>query len=250
MQKRWLIILGCVVFGFSLLAHLPAQLVVPERSGKFQFIGISGSLWRGGVREILFSDNMLPVRNLNWSVRPLALLVGTLKADFSEQWTPVNRGSVGMSLFSRRIEFHELHWQASSKSFGAAVLLQGVKARGDLVLDLESLQFPADESFPNQLEGRLDWQNAELQINSQYWQIGSPVIRFSGEDDVIKGVITNTQPLLPGDGSFECTIESCQADLSLQPSPDAPQSVLKGLLLLGLQQTGDEFSGQITIPLE
>ncbi len=250
MQKRWLIISGCVVFGFSLLAHLPAQLVVPERSGKFQFIGISGSLWRGGVTKILFSGKTLPVRNLNWSVRPLALLMGALKADFSEQWTPVNRGSVGMGLFSRKIELHELHWQASSKSFGAAVLLQGVKARGDLVLDIETLQFPADMSFPSQMEGRLDWQNAELQINSQYWQIGSPVIQFSGQDDVIKGVITNTQPLLPGDGSFECAIKSCQANLSLQPSPDAPQSVLNALILLGLQQTGNEFSGQITIPFE
>lgn len=250
MQKRLLIGTSCVVFGCSLLAHLPAQLVIPERSGKFQFIGVSGSLWRGNVSKILYSSKILPIRNLNWSVRPLALLTGTLKADFSEQWTPVNRGSVGMSLLSRRIEFHELHWQASSKSFGAAVLLQGVRARGDIVLDLETLQFPADISFPSQMEGRLDWQNAELQTDSQYLQIGSPVMQFSDEDDVIKGVITNTQPLLPGDGSFQCTIKNCQVELDLQPTPDAPQSVLTGLLLLGLQQTGDRFSGQFTVPLE
>lgn len=250
MQKRSLIIISCAVFGCSLLAHLPAQLVIPESSGKFQFVGISGSVWRGNVSKILFSGNMLPVRNLKWSVQPLALLTGTLKADFNEQWTPANSGTVGVSLLSRKIELHELHWQASSKSFGAAIFLQGVKGWGDLVLDFETLHFPADMSFPNQVEGRLVWQNAELQFGTEYWQIGAPVMQFSGEGDVIDGVITNTQPVLPGNGSFQCTIGSCRVELDLQPTPGAPQSVLTGLSLLGLQQTGNNFSGQITLPLE
>lgn len=250
MQKRWLIIIGCVVLGFSLLAHLPAQLIIPERSDKFQFIGISGSIWRGGIRKILFSGKMVPVRNLNWSVRPLALLAGTLKADFNEQQIPDNRGTVGIGLFSRKIELYELHWQASSKSFGAAVLLQGVKARGDIVLDLETLKFPADMSFPSQVEGRLDWQNAELQFGAEHWQIGSPIIQLSGGGALIEGLAKNSQPMLPGDSSFQCTMKSCQVTVSLQPSPDAPQSMLNGLMLLGLQQAGDKFSGQITVPLE
>ena len=122
--------------------------------------------------------------------------------------------------------------------------------QGHFVLDLQTLQLPAKQLFPSQLEGRLDWQNAELQIDSEYWRIGSPLMQFSDEGDAIKGVVTNSQPMLPGDSSFQCTINSCQVTLSLQPSPDAPQSVLNGLTLLGLQQTGDTFSGQITLPLE
>ena len=250
MQKWLLFIVACIVFGFSLLAHLPAQLVIPEKSGKLQFVGVSGSLWRGEISKLLFSGKALPVRNLQWSARPLALLTGTFKAEFNEQRTPVNRGSVGVSLFSRRIELHELHWQASSKSFGAAVLLQGLRARGDLKLDFETLQFPANMVFPSKVEGRLDWQNAELQFGTQRWQIGSPVIQLSGGGSAIKGIVTNSQPVLPGDGSFQCTTKSCRVELSLQPSPDAPQSVMTSLLLLGLQQTGDKFSGQITLPLQ
>jgi len=75
-------------------------------------------------------------------------------------------------------------------------------------------------------------------------------MQFSDEGDGIKGVVTNSQPMLPGDSSFLCTMKGCRVALSLQPSPDAPQSVLNGLMLLGLQQTGDKFSGQITFPLE
>ena len=250
MQKRLLIIVACIVFGLSLLAHLPAKLVFPKNSGKFQFIGISGSLWRGDIRKILFSGKIVPVRNLNWSVRPLALLTGTLKAGFNEQRIPDNRGTLGISLFSRKIELYELHWQASSKSFGAAGLLQGLRARGEIVLDFETLQFPADMSFPSQVEGRLDWQNAELQFGTENWQIGSPVIQLSGGGAVIRGLAKNSQPMLPGDSSFQCTMKSCQVTVSLQPSPDAPQSMLNGLMLLGLQQAGDKFSGQITVPLE
>ena len=39
MQKGSLIIVASTVFGFSLLAHLPAQLVVPDQTGEFQFLG-------------------------------------------------------------------------------------------------------------------------------------------------------------------------------------------------------------------
>ena len=102
MQKWLLFIVGCIVFGFSLLAHLPAQLVFPENSGKFQFRGIGGSLWQGEVKQILFSGQALPIQNLNWTVKPTALLTGTLKADFYEQLTPINRGTMGLNLLSRQ----------------------------------------------------------------------------------------------------------------------------------------------------
>lgn len=250
-MKKWLLsIAACIVFGSSLLAHLPARLVIPENSGKFQFVGISGSLWRGEISKVLFSGKIVPVQNLEWSVRPLALITGTFKAEFNEQQMPANRGTVGMSLFSRKIELNELHWQASSKSFGAAVLLQGLKARGDAILDFETLQFPANVFFPSKVEGRLDWQNAELQFGTQRWLIGSPVIQLSGSGSVIDGLANNSQPMLPGEAAFQCTTDGCSVNLNLQPSPNAPQSMLNGLLLAGLQQTGNTFSGQITIPFE
>jgi hypothetical protein len=245
-----LIIVGCIVFGLSLLAHLPAQLVLPKISGKLQFMGISGSVWQGEVKQILLSGKALPIRNLSWSVDPKALLTGTIKANFYEQLTPINRGNMDLNLLSRQIDLHALHWQLPAGSLDSWIPLQGMRARGHFVLDLQTLQLPANQSFPSQLEGRLDWQNAELHFDSEYWRIGSPVMQFSDEGDAIKGVVTNTQPMLPGDSSFQCSINSCQVTLSLQPSPDAPQSVLNGLMLLGLQQTGDKFSGQITLPLE
>jgi hypothetical protein len=250
MQKRLLIIVGCIVFGLSLLAHLPAQLVFPKNSGKFQFIGIAGSMWQGEVKQIVFSGKALPIRTLNWSVKPIALLTGTLKADVYEQLTPINRGNMGLNLRSQQLELHALHWQLPAGSLDSWIQLPRVRAQGQLVLDLQTLQLPANTFFPSQLQGRLDWQNAELQINSEYWRIGSPVMQFSDEGDAIKGLVTNSQPMLPGDSSFQCTMNSCQVTLSLQPTPDAPQSMLNGLMLLGLQQTGDTFSGQITLPLE
>ncbi|MGA9573148.1 MAG: type II secretion system protein N [Lysobacterales bacterium] len=245
-----LIIAGCIVFGLSLLAHLPARLVFPENSGAFQFIGISGSVWQGEIKQVLFSGKVLPIRNLNWSVNPAALITGTLKADFYEQLTPVNHGTVGLNLLSRQVDLYALHWQFPTNSLDAWIPLSGVKTRGNFVLDLETLKLPANNVYPSQLEGRLDWQNAELEIDSAYWLIGSPVMQFSAEGDVIEGLVTNSQPMLPGESSFQCTIKSCQVELSLQPTPDAPQSVLDGLSLLGLQQTGDKFSGNITFPLE
>jgi hypothetical protein len=213
-------------------------------------MGIGGTVWQGEVKQILLSGKALPIRNLNWSVDPKALLTGTIKANFYEQLTPINRGNVGLNLLSRQLELHAVDWQLPTGSLDSWNPLQGMRARGHLVLDLQTQQLPARQLFPSQLEGRLDWQNAEVQIDSEIWRVGSPVMQFSDEGDVIKGVVTNTQPMLPGDSSFQCSINSCQVTLSLQPSPDAPQSVLNGLMLLGLQQTGDTFTGQLTFPLE
>ena len=213
-------------------------------------MGVGGSVWQGEVKQILYSGKALPIRSLNWSVNPIALITGTLKADFHEQQTPINRGSMNLNLLSRQLELHAIHWQLPTGSLDAWIPLPRVRAQGHIVLDLQTLQLPAKQLFPSQLEGRIDWQNADLQIDSKIWRIGSPVMQFSDEGDGIKGVVTNSQPILPGDGSFQCTIKNCRVNLNLRPAAGTPQSVLNGLLLLGLQQTGDQFSGQITFPLE
>ena len=249
MQKRLLLMGACIVFVFSLLAHLPAQLVVPERSGKFQFLGIAGTLWRGEVEQIIYSGKALPVRNLNWTVRPAALLTATLKADFQEQQNPTNRGHMKLKLLSRQLELQALHWQLSGSSLDSWFRV-GAGLKGDFVIDLQEAQLTADTLLPKQLKGQLDWQNAALQLDSEHWPIGSPVLQFSGDGDAIKGIVTNSQPLVPGNASFQCTTTICLVELDLQPTPEAPQSLLRGLLLLGLQQAGDTFSGQMSFPLD
>jgi len=249
MQKGLLFVVACTVFGFSLLAHLPARLVIPQQYGKFQFLGISGSLWRGKVRQILHSGKALPVRSLHWTVRPTTLLTGTLKADIQEKQAPTNRGRIGLGLWSRELELQALHWQLPGASLDPW-FRAGAGLEGHFVIDLQEARLAADTLLPSRLKGRLDWQNAALQMDSERWPIGSPVLQFSGEGDAITGVLTNTQPLIPGNASFQCTTTICVVELSLQPTPDAPQSLLRGLLLLGLQQTGDTFSGQMSFPLD
>jgi len=249
MQKWLLFIVACIVFGFSLLAHLPAQMVVPEHVGKLHLLGIGGTVWRGEIKQMRYSGRVLPVQNLHWKVRPAALLTGTLQADFHEQQTPMNRGNIAMSLLSQQLELQALHWQFSGISLDPW-FRAGAGLQGQFDLDLRSLRLPANTLFPSQLEGRLDWPNAALRFNSENWTIGSPVMQLSGEGDAINGTITNSQPLVPGDASFQCTTTICLVDLSLQPTADAPQSLLNGLLLLGLQQTGKKFSGQISFSLE
>jgi len=250
MVQKWLLFVGAgLVFGCSLLAHLPAQLVVPDHVGKLQFLGIGGTLWQGEVKQVLFSRKALPVRNLKWRIDATALLTGTLKADYFEQDIPTNRGNVSLNLLSRQLELHALHWQLPPGSLDSW-FRAGVSLQGNFVLDLHTLRLPADTLFPSQLGGQLGWENAALQFDSEYWHIGSPVVQFSVERDVIRGDLMNSQPMLPGDSSIQCTTKSCRVLLSLRPTPDAPQSLLNGLLLMGLQWTGNEFSGQITFPIE
>jgi hypothetical protein len=250
MQKRWLIIGGCVVFGVSLIAHLPAKLVLPKSAGKFQLNGISGSVWRGEVEQLTFYGQPLPIGTLNWSVSPAALLLGKVNADFHEQQNPGNRGSVDWNLFSRQLEVHELQWRLPAESISPWTAWAGVTAQGQFVLDLQTLVFPPGETFPSQLEGQAAWRDAVLRVESEYWPIGSPVAQLAGGGDAISGVVNNSQPTLPGDGSFQCTLKICQVTLRVKPTLDAPQSVLNGLQVMGFQRNGNEFSGQVSFPLE
>jgi len=249
MQKRLLFIVAGIVFGFSLLAHLPARMVVPEHLGKLHLLGIRGTVWRGEIQQMLYSGRPLPVRNLHWKVRPAALLRGALQADFHEQQTPANRGNIGLDLLSRQLQVQALRWQFPGSALDPW-FRAGAGLQGHFAIDLQAVQLAADTLVPSQLEGQLTWQNAVLNLDSEQLPIGSPVMQLSGDGDAISGIITNSQPLVPGDASFQCTTTICAVDLSLQPAPDAPQSLLNGLLLLGLQQTGKKFSGQISFSLE
>jgi len=177
-MRKWLWVLaGCIVFGVSLLAHLPAQLVVPEQYGKLRFAGIDGALWHGEVEQILFSGKALPARDLEWTVNPVALLTGTLKADFHEQRTPGNRGTIGLRMHSRQLEVQTLHWQIPGSSLDSW-FRAGVSLKGQLVLDLQALQLAVNSFFPLRLEGQLEWPDAALQYGPEHWHIGSPLMRF------------------------------------------------------------------------
>lgn len=250
MKRKWLLFsVASIVFGISLLAHLPARVVVPEHYGKFRFLGIGGSLWRGEIQQIQYSGKALPVGTLKWKVKPAALLTATLEADVHERQSPANSGNIALNLLSRQLQVQTLRWQFPGSAldpwFRAWAGLQG-----HFTIDLQDVLLAADTLLPSQLKGRLDWQDAVLRLGSEQWPIGSPTMQFSGDGDAIQGGLTNSQPLLPGNASFQCTTTICLVDLSLQPTAEAPQSLLNGLMLLGLQRTGDRFSGQVTIPLK
>ena len=75
---------------------------------------------------------------------------------------------IGLNLLSRQLELHALHWQLPADSLDVMdSIARGVRAQGHLVLDLQTLQLPAKQLFPSRLKGRLDWQNADLQIDSK-----------------------------------------------------------------------------------
>jgi len=234
----------------SLLAHLPAQLVFPKQSGKLQFRGIGGSVWRGEVEQVLYSGIPLPVNGLSWSVSPASLFLGNLEADVQERQNPSNHGGVKLDLFSRQLDLHAVQWRLPAELLDSWLSMLGSSARGDFSLDLQTLQLPRGETFPSELQGRFEWQGALVRNGSQTWPIGSPAMQFAEEGGVIRGVVTNSQPLLPGDGTFQCEKKSCRVTLSVKPAPDTPQSVLDALRFMGLQRSGDTFSGQLTLPLE
>lgn len=240
---------ACGVFGISVLANIPAQLVIPESSGRLQLLGIGGSVWRGQVKQILYDGKALPLRELNWKVRPTALVRGAVQAEFHEQQSPENHGTAVLELLSGEYELQAVQWRLDGSALDPW-FRAGVDLQGQFTLDLQTLRLPANGLIPRRVKGKIDWQDAAVQMDSKVWTIGSPAAQFSGEGEAVKGIITNSQPLLPGDISFQCIPENCRVDLSLAPAPDAPPSLTNVLRLLGLRQEGNRFSGQLLLPMK
>ena len=202
MRKRLWISAGCLVFGISVLANMPAQLVIPESSGKLQLLGIGGSVWRGEVKQIVYDGKTLPVRDLKWKLRPTALFHGALEAEFHEKQSPVNHGKAVLELLSRQYELQAVQWQLSGNSLDPW-FRAGVGLQGQFTLDLQTLRLPANGQIPRRLQGRIDWQDEAHRMDSETKPIGSPLIQLYGEADALNGIINKSQALLPGDRAIE-----------------------------------------------
>ncbi len=103
MTQRWLLVLvGIATFMLFLLVSAPAAKVLPWLEPQLPQIhgaGISGSIWSGGAQQL--SVGSVPLTDVRWHLRPLALFKGALEVAMDARLNdqPV-RANLGRGVFS------------------------------------------------------------------------------------------------------------------------------------------------------
>lgn len=160
-------VVGAILaFFVLLLIYLPANQVIGrlQLPSNITIYGISGTLWQGKAQQV--DINGLPVANLQWQLKPLALLTGRLsliiKGGNSRDAQAISfSGPISTGLFSyQRIQAHDFKLYLPVDSVLAQVSLPlPVNASGRFRSTIDSLDY---DGQCKTLKGTGSWLNAAV----------------------------------------------------------------------------------------
>lgn len=225
---RRLLLFGTAMLVAGLLVLLPARVVhhwlLPE---PLQMAGIDGTVWSGGAREVQVAG--LYLRNLRWTIRPLALFTGRLA--YRLQADPPGgmlETDVAVGLTGT------VHFATLNAALPIAAL-QGMARMddidGNVSVQLEDVELV--DGWPTQLRGRVAVSSLLVKALAAT-PLGDFRAEFQSDDETIVGSVEDMSGML--DVAATLTLD---ADRSYSligqvgPTPTASTSVVEQLRFLG-----------------
>lgn len=269
-SKALLITTGVIVFLISLLAHIPAKQVIPNKLNGLELRGISGSLWRGQINSILLNRKPLPVQNVQWDAHWPALLFGEIRVTLTEQSRPNHKATLSYGLLSSSIELEDTYWKLPANQIQALALPPELKAManaykvqssGEVALTITELSInptPSDSSnqnnglpLPSELDAEIEWQTAQVTNSMGVISIGNPKLTLKQNENTIQGLLTNPyKPLHSKNSQIKCNVDSrkCEATLDIRTNTETSPMLIGGLPFIGLKNTEGRWQG--TMPFK
>lgn len=172
MKQYWKLgLVGIVGYLLFLLYLMPASWVLKlvPIPPQLQLVGVSGTLWHGSVRQLSYQQ--LVFNDLDWQIKPLALLTFRLNArltsgSLQQTEQPYLQAKLVLSPSS-------LHVHSALLRLPVATLLPvlslplPVAASGELILDVANMQL--HQGTCQQLRGTASWLEARLQPPVGNW---------------------------------------------------------------------------------
>lgn len=234
-MKSWIVnlaILGLAYLGF-VLATLPAASVLPYVTlpQNVQLSQIKGSVWRGHASTMRV--NGILVTDVDWSLRVLPLLLGTLSADVvfgnrQDQQQLFGQGEIStdFSLSSIQLTDVEVGYPAAALSKQMNIPFP-MNLDGHLLLNIE--QFDQGTPYCQALAGQLIWRKAGLEVMSTEVNLGQLVAELGCKDGQLLLVVTEQNPL-----GLEVEISVGEqgrvaANGSVKPDATLPNAVHQGV---------------------
>lgn len=228
---RRLTLIGLLAYGLFLLLQLPASQLLARIAPPtgWSLDAPHGSVWHGGVDR--FGHQGRALGRLQWSVRPWALLLGELRADWHwEGPYGTARGEARYGLIGRQLSIHDLHTDLAmalvSDLGWSPFPLQGRLAATLARVDLDA-GFPA-------LQGKAHWQQAGVKVGDEALSFGRVDLQAEPRKDHTRLALSS----VPGDVAVQGEIRLQPAarvglELQLEPQTARGRELLKLMQSLG-----------------
>ena len=229
---RYLIV-GLIVFVIGLVAFLPARVAASWVDG-------SSGVTLGGVTGTLFSGHAAyaagpggSVENLDWTLNPASLLLGSLSADIT-----VDSDRNGFSAVVTRSLFGNTHIDnlTGSASAGWLAKLAGytfMPLAGDITVDVSEAAFN-DDLQVSALDGRLGLGGARWELLNPPLALGQFKAAVDHNDDGVRARITDSEGPLAIKGQITVgEARRYQLDVSLRARAGADDRLGNVLNQLG-----------------
>jgi general secretion pathway protein N len=220
--------LGIAAFLISLVYTAPAHLAMRFLPTSVTVSELRGTLLNGHAEEVKVEN--FDLGKVNWTLKPLSLFLGKLKAHFMLDRDDLN-GNGDVFVTFGRAGVEDAKFSGTADLLTHYVSTYGVKLNGQFDLELQS--FVATPEGPGDAEGLLIWRDARLTQPSQL-KLGDVRIDLSQQEDAAIGKLKNTGNALTLDGQLELkTGWEYLARIKIEPTRSTPKDVRQTLKLFG-----------------
>lgn len=242
--KKGLLIIGGVTFLAALVALLPARVayqLLPTDSVRLS--GISGTIWNG--RAVEGQVDRIYLRNIEWRLRPLRLMVGQVALD--TKFEPAGgfvESRVALQLGGKLV-FSNLEAALSIGALQSAIPTAGID--GNVRLSFSHLII--DNGFPTEADGSVELIGL-IARGLTPTPIGNFKADLQSTDDGVSGSVEDTAAILDIAGSLKVSADRSYSLTGLvAATPATPEGVVNQLRFLGSPnergQREFRFEGQL-----
>ena len=239
MTVRRGVLVGVAAYLLFLVATAPAAWAVrllESRLPGLQASGVSGSLWSGRAQRL--SIDNITVTDLDWSWRPLAVLLGRAEYRLRGQWlaSPVSlRAGVGVTGSAYLAD-------VSAKVVAQALLEQlypqAASLNGQLTMELDTVDFSTQGQLPL-ISGDIHWQQAGLDTPVNL-RLGEVALLLTPADDKTTGTLNAKGGQLLVDGELSLApAGGYTLDAKIRANGQLPSAVENGLRTFADYKNGE-----------
>jgi len=236
--KRFFIGLGTAVFLCGLILQAPASLIGPALPSEVKVAGISGSIWNGKSRGVTIGD--LRFYEANWSINPLYLFMGSLKATFNASGQDAEiSGNLRASVFGT-LNVNDLR---GFVGLGSLKGMLDIPVNGTASLQLKSFSY--SDNWIDAVVGNVEVRNLTFfdPMNKADIAIGNYELSFDTPDVPDNGIITGNLIDTGGPLKLTGTIElsppnSYALSADVKPEAGADAGLRQGLNMMAPPTAG------------
>lgn len=236
MRRRTLVLIGLLVFGFTLVMQTPAvqlyRLVAPRLAASgVALVGLDGTLSAGRVAQVERLAQPL-LRDVTWTLNRLQLLMGRASFDLQGGRDGTLIQGTAFVVPSGTLHLRNLRLVTPLKDGAAALGFGFLPVDGQASVDLERLALR--QGWPQQAQGR-------IALRGLSWKLGREPVLFGDYEALIetetaglKATVRHTAGTLEVSGDARLALDGrYELNLQMRPRPDAPPMVANLVRNLG-----------------